>query len=307
MDLLVSVPHAEVIGKKFAVYRIEIGSRKTQWSLLKRYNEIKVLRQIVVDIVGDTLLLPQFPSKYFGFGNLSSKLIEARRETLATFLSSVMAQANSNIELEKAVSEWFEIYNVHRYARHGDLMALKTLASRCDMNFPDTCKATALHYAVAFGHIECVKFLIGCSPRNSDPANDSTDAFGLTPWTLATLLRRSDCVELLSEESVDISLEPDTFIPVQYRKLDADKHALVLVNPFGGVGKGLFIYEQTVKRVFDQLGLKHTLIVTERKGHAADIAEHVDIDQYDSIITVSGDGLLYGILSVLMSYSYLFV
>jgi sphingosine kinase len=38
-------------------------------------------------------------------------------------------------------------------------------------------------------------------------------------------------------------------------------------------------------------------VVTERQGHGVDIAKEIDIEAFDSIVTVSGDGVIHEVIN----------
>ena len=46
----------------------------------------------------------------------------------------------------------------------------------------------------------------------------------------------------------------------------------------------------------------YDVIQTQRQGHATEIASQLDLDRYDAIVTVSGDGLLHEVFNGLMKH-----
>lgn len=76
-----------------------------------------------------------------------------------------------------------------------------------------------------------------------------------------------------------------------YGKALRGKRLKVLVNPFGGKGTAVSLYQRYAAPIFAgakcQLDVQHT----EYRGHAIEIAENLDIDAYDAIVCCSGDGL----------------
>lgn len=94
-----------------------------------------------------------------------------------------------------------------------------------------------------------------------------------------------------------------------------EKRLLVLVNPFGGQSKAKAIYEDKVKAVFEaakcsiEVKCKQASIITKKElltelildtqhqNHALEIARDLDIQSYDAIVTVSGDGLIHEVLN----------
>ncbi|XP_071507643.1 LOW QUALITY PROTEIN: sphingosine kinase 1-like [Diadema antillarum] len=88
---------------------------------------------------------------------------------------------------------------------------------------------------------------------------------------------------------------------VQFQKVEDLKeddlptppHYLVCINPFSGKGKAPQIFEHKVKRMFDEAGITYKKVITERKGHARELAKTMDLEEFSGIIIVSGDGLLF--------------
>ncbi|CAK9436087.1 uncharacterized protein LODBEIA_P06450 [Lodderomyces beijingensis] len=72
---------------------------------------------------------------------------------------------------------------------------------------------------------------------------------------------------------------------------------LVLINPHGGQGKAVQIYNNHIKPILQAAHCKITLQETEYSGHATDIARELDIDQYDVIACCSGDGIPHEVIN----------
>ncbi len=78
------------------------------------------------------------------------------------------------------------------------------------------------------------------------------------------------------------------------------RNVLFFVNPAGGSGKAEAIMA-TVKAMIDKTDISYTIIVTKRQNHAHDFVKHELVPGvYDTIATVSGDGLLAEILNGLL-------
>ncbi|KAF2486822.1 ATP-NAD kinase-like domain-containing protein [Neohortaea acidophila] len=65
----------------------------------------------------------------------------------------------------------------------------------------------------------------------------------------------------------------------------------VLINPFGGQGYALKLWEEEVEAVFAAAGCVVDVERTAYRGHAVEIAEKIDVDAYDVVACASGDGL----------------
>lgn len=72
---------------------------------------------------------------------------------------------------------------------------------------------------------------------------------------------------------------------------------LVLVNPFSGRRKAAANWV-IAKELLDKAYIDMTIIETQRAGHAYDIV-HLELkqDDYDGIVTVSGDGLIHEVVN----------
>jgi diacylglycerol kinase (ATP) len=71
------------------------------------------------------------------------------------------------------------------------------------------------------------------------------------------------------------------------------------VNPHGGMKKGPKILKK-VKPLFDNANIELTIIETMFAGHAKDLAEQLNFNGYDGIISIGGDGTLHEVTNGLM-------
>lgn len=106
----------------------------------------------------------------------------------------------------------------------------------------------------------------------------------------------------------DLSLARSLAVSIrQVAKLeefDRDLLYLVLVNPYSGTQKGMETYDSIVKKMLDERGVDHDVLVTQRAGHAMErvletyelIEGERSLTEYDGIIALGGDGLLSEIL-----------
>lgn len=72
---------------------------------------------------------------------------------------------------------------------------------------------------------------------------------------------------------------------------------LVLVNPRGGTGTAVQIFAEQIAPILKAAHVDYTYIETERRRHAVDIARELDIDRYDIIACVSGDGIPHEVIN----------
>ncbi|XP_004271131.1 sphingosine kinase 2 isoform X1 [Orcinus orca] len=75
---------------------------------------------------------------------------------------------------------------------------------------------------------------------------------------------------------------------------------LLLVNPFGGRGLAWQWCKNHVLPMISEAGLSFNLIQTERHNHARELVQGLSLSEWDGIVTVSGDGLLYEVLNGLL-------
>ncbi len=80
-------------------------------------------------------------------------------------------------------------------------------------------------------------------------------------------------------------------------KGSSGRSVLVVANPASGRGGGELLGRR-VKRVLTRAGLKVETVTTEHKGHAREyIRDLDDIDRFDSIVVVSGDGVVHEVVN----------
>lgn len=75
---------------------------------------------------------------------------------------------------------------------------------------------------------------------------------------------------------------------------------LLLINPFGGRGLAWQWCKSHVLPMIAEAGLSFNLIRTERPNHARELVQGLRLSEWDGIVTVSGDGLLYEVLNGLL-------
>ncbi|KAI8139534.1 ATP-NAD kinase-like domain-containing protein [Fennellomyces sp. T-0311] len=82
-----------------------------------------------------------------------------------------------------------------------------------------------------------------------------------------------------------------------YEGITAGRRLKVLVNPFSGQGHAKKIFKEKVSPVFESAQCNIDYQETEYQGHAIEIAKELDVDAYDAIVTVSGDGIIHEIIN----------
>ncbi|CAO3595203.1 unnamed protein product [Absidia cylindrospora] len=86
-----------------------------------------------------------------------------------------------------------------------------------------------------------------------------------------------------------------------YKGLVMKKRLKVLINPFGGQGKAKEIYDTQVRPIFEAAKCSMDVQYTEYQGHAMDVAKQVDLQAYDAMVMVSGDGVIHEVINGLLS------
>jgi diacylglycerol kinase (ATP) len=77
------------------------------------------------------------------------------------------------------------------------------------------------------------------------------------------------------------------------------KRLSVIVNPKGGRKRGLKVLD-SVKPIFANAGIDLSIHVTQRSGHAAEIAQSLHRESCDAICVIGGDGTFHEVVDGLM-------
>jgi sphingosine kinase len=88
-----------------------------------------------------------------------------------------------------------------------------------------------------------------------------------------------------------------------YGESQRQKRIKVLINPFGGAGKAPKWYTRDIEPIFTAAHCAVEVERTSYMGHAAEIAEKIDINAHDVIASCSGDGLPHEVFNGLAKKS----
>uniref|UniRef100_A0A3Q3GRQ9 sphingosine kinase n=1 Tax=Labrus bergylta TaxID=56723 RepID=A0A3Q3GRQ9_9LABR len=75
---------------------------------------------------------------------------------------------------------------------------------------------------------------------------------------------------------------------------------MLLVNPQSGKGEALTLYNNHIQRMLNEAGVPHTLVITEHQNHARELVREADLSQWDALVIMSGDGLLFEVINGLL-------
>lgn len=79
------------------------------------------------------------------------------------------------------------------------------------------------------------------------------------------------------------------------------RRMMILVNPQSGRGQALSLYNSHIQRMLHEAGVAHTLVITERQNHARELVrDNVNLAQWDALVIMSGDGLLFEVINGLL-------
>ncbi|CEP63413.1 uncharacterized protein LALA0_S08e01904g [Lachancea lanzarotensis] len=98
-----------------------------------------------------------------------------------------------------------------------------------------------------------------------------------------TMIPEEDIAEVLMQRS--------------YRNAKRERSILVIINPHGGKGQAKKLFMSKVKPILAASNCIVQVLETRYRGHAAEVAENLDIDMYDVIACASGDGIPHEVLN----------
>jgi len=89
---------------------------------------------------------------------------------------------------------------------------------------------------------------------------------------------------------------------MEYKPLDAPRqrrHLLILINPFSGTKQAPKVFE-SIRNILEMRGATLHIQQTVRPNHAYEIVKEMCVENYDGIVTISGDGLLSEVVQGVM-------
>lgn len=102
---------------------------------------------------------------------------------------------------------------------------------------------------------------------------------------------------IVDKEKPAVEAWVQKLLELAYGNAQRRKRLKILVNPFGGKGTALSLYQRYAAPVFSAARCHLDVQSTERRGHATEIAEQLDMNAYDAIVCCSGDGLPYEVFN----------
>ncbi|XP_017337775.1 sphingosine kinase 1 isoform X1 [Ictalurus punctatus] len=75
---------------------------------------------------------------------------------------------------------------------------------------------------------------------------------------------------------------------------------LVLINPQSGKGQAQAMFNNHIQHMLQEADITYTLQITERQNHAREMVREADLSQWDAVVIMSGDGLLFEVVNGLM-------
>ncbi|XP_054614826.1 sphingosine kinase 1-like [Dunckerocampus dactyliophorus] len=75
---------------------------------------------------------------------------------------------------------------------------------------------------------------------------------------------------------------------------------MILVNPHSGRGQALQLFTGHVQGMLTEAAVPYKLVITEHQNHARELVKKADLSQWDALVIMSGDGLLFEVINGLM-------
>ncbi|KAM3863629.1 sphingosine kinase 1-like [Diretmus argenteus] len=87
---------------------------------------------------------------------------------------------------------------------------------------------------------------------------------------------------------------------VVYSEVPRPCRVMVLVNPHSGRGQALQLFTGHIQGMLTEAAVPYTLVITEHQNHARELVRKADLSQWDTLVIMSGDGLLFEVINGLM-------
>lgn len=87
---------------------------------------------------------------------------------------------------------------------------------------------------------------------------------------------------------------------VVYAEVRRPCRVMILVNPHSGRGQALQLFTGHVQGMLTEASVPYTLVTTEHQNHARELVRKADLSQWDALVIMSGDGLLFEVINGLM-------
>ncbi|OCT72946.1 sphingosine kinase 1 [Xenopus laevis] len=78
------------------------------------------------------------------------------------------------------------------------------------------------------------------------------------------------------------------------------RRLMLLLNPCGGRGNSLQQCQTHILPMLTEAEISYNLVQTERQNHARELVQGINLEEWDGIVVISGDGLLYEVINGLM-------
>ncbi|KAJ4469370.1 ATP-NAD kinase-like domain-containing protein [Lentinula edodes] len=95
-----------------------------------------------------------------------------------------------------------------------------------------------------------------------------------------------------------------TMLNWAYKDIKLHRRLKVLINPHGGVGKAVAVFNKLVEPVLRTAGCSLDIVYTKKTGDAYEIAKSLPLDEFDALLSVSGDGLIHEVLNGFANHAY---
>ncbi|KAK6200295.1 sphingosine kinase [Scheffersomyces amazonensis] len=89
----------------------------------------------------------------------------------------------------------------------------------------------------------------------------------------------------------------DHILSKSYKNHIVSPSILVIINPHGGRGEAVQVYQKDILPVLTAANAKISYVETEYSQHAVEIARTMDIEKYDIIACCSGDGIPHEVIN----------